>query len=197
MLFFFQSVFSCSSSLLYWIYDSFFFVSSKSMQFCMMSGVEIIKAAECQVHLGVYYDSNRKPVQAGLLDTHMVRSYISLFSVFVYFYECVTMHVFLGFYQIGFLGVLLATALCVVLIGGRILRNYISFVCWFQGPANKNSTCQTCGAGFHECPGHFGYLNLVLPVFNVGYISNILDILKCICKVSGFLAFAHTYIYVL
>ncbi|KAG8633988.1 DNA-directed RNA polymerase III subunit 1 isoform X3 [Manihot esculenta] len=93
----------------------------KSMQFCMMSGVEIIKAAECQVHLGVYYDSNRKPVQAGLLDTHM-------------------------------------------------------------GPANKNSTCQTCGAGFHECPGHFGYLNLVLPVFNVGYISNILDILKCICK---------------
>lgn len=81
-----------------------------------------------------------------------------------------------------------------MLIGGRILRNYISFVCWFQGPANKNSTCQTCGAGFHECPGHFGYLNLVLPVFNVGYISNILDILKCICKVSGFLAFAHTYI---
>ncbi|XP_065849011.1 DNA-directed RNA polymerase III subunit 1 isoform X2 [Euphorbia lathyris] len=55
-------------------------------------------------------------------------------------------------------------------------------VYWIPGPANKSSTCDTCGAGFHECPGHFGYLNLVLPAFNVGYIGNILDILKCICK---------------
>ncbi|KAF2300462.1 hypothetical protein GH714_013595 [Hevea brasiliensis] len=116
------------------------------MQFCMMSGAEIVKAAECQVHLGVYYDSSRKPVQGGLLDTHMVYPYISLLSA------------------------------------GKDSKKLLSFVVGFQGPANKNSTCQTCGAGFHECPGHFGYLNLVLPVFNVGYMSNILDILKCICK---------------
>ncbi|EEF30548.1 DNA-directed RNA polymerase III largest subunit, putative [Ricinus communis] len=88
----------------------------------MMSGAEILKAAECQVHLGSYYDSTRKPIQAGLLDPRL-------------------------------------------------------------GPATKQSSaCETCGADFHECPGHFGYLNLVLPVFNVGYMSNILDILKCICK---------------
>ncbi|XP_012064930.1 DNA-directed RNA polymerase III subunit 1 [Jatropha curcas] len=93
----------------------------KSIQFSLMSGHEIVKAAECQVYLGQYYDTNRKPVQGGLLDTHM-------------------------------------------------------------GPANKNSMCQTCGANFNDCPGHFGYLNLVLPVFNVGYMTNILDILKCICK---------------
>ncbi|WCJ25207.1 DNA-directed RNA polymerase III subunit 1 [Euphorbia peplus] len=93
----------------------------KSMKFSMMSSSEIVKAAECQVHLGKYYDAQRKPEPGGLLDTRM-------------------------------------------------------------GAANKNSTCDTCGAGFHECPGHFGYLNLVLPVFNVGYMGNILDILKCVCK---------------
>ncbi|OVA18215.1 RNA polymerase [Macleaya cordata] len=52
-----------------------------------------------------------------------------------------------------------------------------------MGPANKSvKHCATCDGNFTECPGHFGYLNLVLPVFNVGYFSAILQILKCICK---------------
>ncbi|OMO97199.1 RNA polymerase, alpha subunit [Corchorus olitorius] len=51
-----------------------------------------------------------------------------------------------------------------------------------MGPTRKGSSCATCGAQFVQCPGHFGYLNLALPVFNVGYLSTILDILKCICK---------------
>lgn len=53
----------------------------------------------------------------------------------------------------------------------------------FQGPANKSCTCATCHGGFSNCPGHYGYLTLALPVYNVGYLSTILDILKCICKV--------------
>lgn len=57
------------------------------------------------------------------------------------------------------------------------------FLCGFQGPANKSCTCATCHGGFSDCPGHYGYLNLALPVYNVGYLSTILDILKCICKV--------------
>ncbi|PWA85353.1 nuclear RNA polymerase C1 [Artemisia annua] len=51
-----------------------------------------------------------------------------------------------------------------------------------MGPPNKASTCATCHGEFQTCPGHFGYLPLALPVFNVGYISHIVDILKCICK---------------
>ncbi|CAB4273865.1 unnamed protein product [Prunus armeniaca] len=33
-----------------------------------------------------------------------------------------------------------------------------------------------------DCPGHFGYLALALPVYNVGYMGTVADILKCICK---------------
>ncbi|KAJ0539434.1 putative DNA-directed RNA polymerase [Helianthus annuus] len=51
-----------------------------------------------------------------------------------------------------------------------------------MGPPNRFSTCETCHGKFQECPGHFGYLKLALPVFNVGYISHIVNILKCICK---------------
>ncbi|KAL4297038.1 hypothetical protein GQ457_12G029390 [Hibiscus cannabinus] len=51
-----------------------------------------------------------------------------------------------------------------------------------MGPANKSGKCATCDGGFDDCPGHYGYLVLALPVYNVGYLSTILDILKCICK---------------
>lgn len=52
-----------------------------------------------------------------------------------------------------------------------------------MGPPNKNSgLCLTCHANYTDCPGHYGYLTLALPVFNIGYISAILDTLKCICK---------------
>lgn len=51
-----------------------------------------------------------------------------------------------------------------------------------MGPANKNGTCATCLGNFRDCPGHCGYLTLALPVYNVGYLSTIVDILKCICK---------------
>ncbi|XVF46430.1 hypothetical protein PTKIN_Ptkin03bG0026100 [Pterospermum kingtungense] len=52
-----------------------------------------------------------------------------------------------------------------------------------MGPPNKNSgPCATCGGTYASCPGHYGYLVLALPVYNVGYLSTILDVLKCICK---------------
>ncbi|XP_048503116.1 DNA-directed RNA polymerase III subunit 1 isoform X2 [Beta vulgaris subsp. vulgaris] len=52
-----------------------------------------------------------------------------------------------------------------------------------MGPPNKSAgLCATCHAKFEDCPGHYGYLPLALPVFNIGYINAIRDILKCICK---------------
>ncbi|CAA0835862.1 nuclear RNA polymerase C1 [Striga hermonthica] len=51
-----------------------------------------------------------------------------------------------------------------------------------MGPPNKFGSCETCYGNFRECPGHCGYLPLALPVYNVGYLATIIDIMKCICK---------------
>ncbi|KAJ7947738.1 DNA-directed RNA polymerase subunit [Quillaja saponaria] len=93
----------------------------QSMQFTTLSGSEISKMAEAQVWKGQYYDSTKKPIEGGLLDSRM-------------------------------------------------------------GPANKSCICATCHGNLSDCPGHYGYLNLALPVFNAGYHNTIYDILKCICK---------------
>ncbi|VVB16666.1 unnamed protein product [Arabis nemorensis] len=93
----------------------------KSIDFSMLSDLEVMKAAEVQVWKNLYYDTNSKPHEGGLLDPRM-------------------------------------------------------------GPPNKKSICTTCDGNFQNCPGHYGYLKLDLPVYNVGYFNFILDILKCICK---------------
>ncbi|XP_010535561.1 PREDICTED: DNA-directed RNA polymerase III subunit 1 [Tarenaya hassleriana] len=93
----------------------------KSIEFSIFSETEVMKAAEVQVWQGVYYDTNGKPIEGGLLDPRM-------------------------------------------------------------GPPNKKGKCTTCDGNFQNCPGHYGYLKLALPVYNIGYFNNILDILKCICK---------------
>jgi len=51
-----------------------------------------------------------------------------------------------------------------------------------MGATNKFGECTTCYGSYTECPGHFGYIKLALPVFNVGFFTNILNMLKCICK---------------
>ncbi|CAH2007685.1 unnamed protein product [Acanthoscelides obtectus] len=50
------------------------------------------------------------------------------------------------------------------------------------GTNSKESPCQTCGKGINECVGHFGYIDLELPVFHVGYFRSIITILQTICK---------------
>ena len=50
------------------------------------------------------------------------------------------------------------------------------------GVSDKTSTCETCGLKLADCSGHFGVLNLELPVFHVGYFKAIVQLLNCICK---------------
>ncbi|KAJ8955952.1 hypothetical protein NQ314_006801 [Rhamnusium bicolor] len=50
------------------------------------------------------------------------------------------------------------------------------------GTNSKESPCQTCGKNINECVGHFGYIDLELPVFHVGYFRSIISILQTICK---------------
>ncbi|GAA0172061.1 DNA-directed RNA polymerase [Lithospermum erythrorhizon] len=93
----------------------------ESIQFSLFNEADILKASEVEVYLGSYYDSAKKPIPNGLLDSRM-------------------------------------------------------------GPPNKHGVCTTCQGSFQQCPGHYGYLNLSLPVYHAGYLTTVVNILKCICK---------------
>jgi DNA-directed RNA polymerase beta' subunit len=41
--------------------------------------------------------------------------------------------------------------------------------------------CETCGNFMEECPGHFGHIELPLPVPKIMVLSNLVDVLNCIC----------------
>jgi len=54
-----------------------------------------------------------------------------------------------------------------------------------MGTSQKSQKCSTCGHGLSDCVGHFGYINLELPVYHVGYFRSIIQILQTICKSCG------------
>ena len=56
----------------------------------------------------------------------------------------------------------------------------------FQGTSQKDANCDMCGKSLADCIGHYGYIDLELPVFHVGYFKNIVTILQNICKVSQY-----------
>ncbi|XP_028287346.1 DNA-directed RNA polymerase III subunit RPC1 isoform X1 [Parambassis ranga] len=51
-----------------------------------------------------------------------------------------------------------------------------------MGTSEKDRPCLTCGKNLAECLGHYGYLDLELPCFHVGYFKAIIGILQMICK---------------
>jgi DNA-directed RNA polymerase III subunit RPC1 len=50
-----------------------------------------------------------------------------------------------------------------------------------SGKSNPDK-CETCGKNLANCAGHFGYIQLELPVFHAGFFKHTLTILQCICK---------------
>lgn len=52
-----------------------------------------------------------------------------------------------------------------------------------QGTTNKDSTCETCGKKVTDCVGHYGFIDLELPVFHVGFFRATINVLQSICKV--------------
>ena len=50
-----------------------------------------------------------------------------------------------------------------------------------QGTIDRMSRCQTCAGNMTECPGHFGHIELAKPVFHIGFITNIVKLLRCVC----------------
>lgn len=53
------------------------------------------------------------------------------------------------------------------------------------GVCDKKHKCATCGEEFLDCPGHWAYIQLNLPVYNLGYNNQILKVLQAICKTCG------------
>ncbi|EDO36291.1 predicted protein [Nematostella vectensis] len=51
-----------------------------------------------------------------------------------------------------------------------------------MGTCSKDRMCETCGKGLADCVGHYGYIDLELPVFHVGHFRSTIIILQCVCK---------------
>jgi DNA-directed RNA polymerase subunit A' len=51
--------------------------------------------------------------------------------------------------------------------------------------------CKTCGQKVGDCPGHFGHIDLAMPVIHVGFVRVVRDILRSTCRGCGRLLFAE------
>ena len=63
------------------------------------------------------------------------------------------------------------------------------------GPTDRGSRCAECYGDYFTCPGHFGYIELAQPVYNMGYIHTILSVLKCVCYKCGRLLISKVYLF--
>ncbi|KAJ1958508.1 DNA-directed RNA polymerase III subunit C1 (rpo31) [Linderina pennispora] len=50
------------------------------------------------------------------------------------------------------------------------------------GVSNKSDICETCGQNMSDCVGHWGFIDLCVPVFHFGYFKMTQTILQDICK---------------
>jgi DNA-directed RNA polymerase subunit A' len=49
--------------------------------------------------------------------------------------------------------------------------------------------CKTCGQRVGDCPGHFGHIDLAMPVIHVGFVKSIRACLRATCRQCGRLLF--------
>ncbi len=45
--------------------------------------------------------------------------------------------------------------------------------------------CKTCNGTVKECPGHYGHIELAMPVIHIGYVKEIKEILEATCSSCG------------
>ncbi|CAG2111793.1 unnamed protein product [Medioppia subpectinata] len=60
------------------------------------------------------------------------------------------------------------------------------------GPAKRDEMCATCGLSEFDCCGHYGHINLSLPVFNPFLIKQLFQVLKMCCFECHHLLFSPT-----
>ena len=49
------------------------------------------------------------------------------------------------------------------------------------GTIDRQFKCHTCKQDALGCPGHFGHINLGVPVYHICYLKYVVKILQCIC----------------
>ncbi|MCL5782567.1 MAG: DNA-directed RNA polymerase subunit A' [Candidatus Thermoplasmatota archaeon] len=54
-----------------------------------------------------------------------------------------------------------------------------------MGVIEPGLKCATCGGKVDECPGHFGHIELAMPVVHVGFIKELKTLLDSTCKSCG------------
>ncbi len=53
------------------------------------------------------------------------------------------------------------------------------------GVIEPGQRCPVCGNTMHQCPGHFGHIELAKPVIHIGYVKHIYDLLRATCWKCG------------
>lgn len=62
---------------------------------------------------------------------------------------------------------------------------FVPLILYFlQGTSEKDRPCLTCGKNLADCLGHYGYLDLELPCFHVGYFKATIGILQVSSQVG-------------
>jgi DNA-directed RNA polymerase subunit A' len=54
-----------------------------------------------------------------------------------------------------------------------------------MGVIEPGLRCKTCGCKVDECPGHFGHIDLAMPVIHVGFVKDIKSLLESTCSKCG------------
>ena len=60
-----------------------------------------------------------------------------------------------------------------------------------MGTNDRRFRCGTCINSPQDCPGHFGKLELPVPIYNIGQVSNTCSVLRLICPFCCRLAFTE------
>ncbi|XP_045213702.1 DNA-directed RNA polymerase III subunit RPC1-like isoform X1 [Mercenaria mercenaria] len=51
-----------------------------------------------------------------------------------------------------------------------------------MGTSEKSNDCETCGRSLADCIGHYGFVDLELPCFHIGYFRTTITVLQMVCK---------------
>lgn len=54
-----------------------------------------------------------------------------------------------------------------------------------MGVIEPGLRCKACGAKVDDCPGHFGHIDLAMPVIHVGFVKEIKRLLQSTCRDCG------------
>ncbi|KAL0051000.1 hypothetical protein WJX82_000334 [Trebouxia sp. C0006] len=49
-----------------------------------------------------------------------------------------------------------------------------------MGTLDRNLKCETDGAGVQDSPGYFGHIELAKPMFHIGFVTNVVKVLRCV-----------------